>query len=193
MKRPRVKRQPAGLFSHLPQPSHLMKTEEGFDTNALWAEKWISFLADTKPCLFTDFSSSRCFLEKRKGGRQLHHTDSHLAQSVKYVCAKCLKCMLAIQQTRMAQLEKSSIITILVTVVLLSHITGPSLSLSTCSRPKEWMCAPLQILGPRFSNKERIIGWGQFVPRLTVLCAFIKSVKNEHEHAIYVRDCTSND
>lgn len=105
MKRPRVKRWPAGLFSHLPQPSHLMKTGEGLDTNAFWAEKWISFLADTKPCLFTDFSSSRCFLEKRKGGRQLHH--SYLAQSVKYVCAKCLKCMLAIQQTRMAQLEKS--------------------------------------------------------------------------------------
>lgn len=59
----------------------------------------------------------------------------HLAPSVKYVCGKCLKCMLAIQQTRTAQLEKSRVITILVTVVLLSQITGPSLS--SCSRPRE--------------------------------------------------------
>lgn len=48
---------------------------------------------------------------------------------------KCLKCMLAIQQTRMAQLEKSRVITILVTVLLLSQITDPSLS--SCSRPRE--------------------------------------------------------
>lgn len=130
-----VNRWPTGQFSHLPQPSHFTKTGEGFNTNAFWAEKWVSFLADNEPCLFTDLSSSRCFLKKSKGGGQLHHhTNSHLAQAVKYVCGKHLKCTLAIQQTRTAQLEESRIITILVTVVLRSQITGPpppSLSLST--------------------------------------------------------------
>lgn len=62
----------------------------------------------------------------RKGGQLHHHTNSHLAPAVKYVCGKCLKCMLAIQQTRMAQLERLRVITILVTVVLLSQITSPS-------------------------------------------------------------------
>lgn len=64
----------------------------------------------------------------REGGQLHHHTNSHLAQAVKYGCGKCFKCMLAMQQTRMAQLERWRVITILVTLVLLTQITSPSLA-----------------------------------------------------------------
>lgn len=126
MKRVRSTDDQQGSSTTYPSPPTSGRLE-GFHTNAFQAEKWVSFLADNEPCLFTAFSSSRCFLKKSKGGGQLHHhTNSHLVQSVKYVCGKHLKCMLAIQQTRTVQLEKSRVITILVTVILLSQITGPS-------------------------------------------------------------------